>query len=56
MLDAYGKDGQMAAFRSILQMMKESNCASDLYTYNTIINIYGEQGWIEEVADVLAEL
>ncbi|KAJ8752359.1 hypothetical protein K2173_003995 [Erythroxylum novogranatense] len=55
MLDAYGK-GQMKKFRSVLQRTKESSCASDHYTYNIMINIYGNQGWIDEVADVLTEL
>ncbi|KAL6221432.1 hypothetical protein ACLB2K_009183 [Fragaria x ananassa] len=36
--------------------MKETSCGSDHHTYNTMINIYGEQGWIDEVAGVLTEL
>ncbi|VVB10908.1 unnamed protein product [Arabis nemorensis] len=55
MLDAYGKDKQMEIFRSILKRMK-STCETDHYTYNIMINIYGEQGWIDEVTDVLREL
>ncbi|XP_010432938.1 PREDICTED: pentatricopeptide repeat-containing protein At4g30825, chloroplastic [Camelina sativa] len=55
MLNAYGKDKQMEKFRSILKRMK-STCGSDHYTYNIMINIYGEQGWIDEVTEVLTEL
>ncbi|KAK6156646.1 hypothetical protein DH2020_010894 [Rehmannia glutinosa] len=56
MLDAYGKEGEMDKFRSVLQRMKVSKCSSDHYTYNILINIYGEQGWIDEVSGVLMEL
>ncbi|KAI3866690.1 hypothetical protein MKW92_041852 [Papaver armeniacum] len=40
----------------VLQRLKESSVVSDHYTYNILINIYGEKGWIEEVAEVLVEL
>ncbi|KAK4374905.1 hypothetical protein RND71_005582 [Anisodus tanguticus] len=47
---AYGRSKD---FKNIL---KESGHSSDHYTYNIMINIYGELGWIEEITDVLAEL
>ncbi|KAM1046416.1 hypothetical protein ACFX13_026498 [Malus domestica] len=46
----------MERFRGVLQRMKKTSCASNHYTYNIMINIYGEQGWIDEVAGVLTEL
>ncbi|KAL3568739.1 hypothetical protein D5086_028629 [Populus alba] len=45
-LDAYGKEGHMESFRSVFQRMK----------YNIMMNIYGEQRSIDEVAGVLTGL
>ena len=45
-LDAYGKEGHMESFRSVFQRMKDS----------IMMNIYGEQGSIDEVAGVLTGL
>ena len=46
----------MEQFRIVLQRMRELVCGSNHYTYNIMINIYGEKGWIEEVAALLMEL
>ncbi|KAJ6426250.1 hypothetical protein OIU84_026771 [Salix udensis] len=54
-LDAYGT-GHMESFRNFFQRMKKSGCAADHYTYSIMMNIYGEQESIDEVACVLTEL
>ena len=56
MLNTYGMSEQIDKMENTFSRMKMVGCSPNLATYNTLLKIYGQEGMIEDVLEVLKKL
>ena len=56
MIDAYDQSKEFDKMENTFSRMKMVGCSPNLATYNTLLKIYGQEGVIEDILEVLKKL